>query len=127
MYYEAALVAPASHYFLNSTFANMPEMLKRAGPRRVTLNPGDAAARGLVEGDVARIFNDRGSFEAEIAVSDAARPGVAASTKGYWPKIVGEKANLNLTVAERDSDMAGGAVFHDNRVEVEPARRSAAA
>ena len=125
--YPLALVAPASHYFLNSTFANMPEMLERAGPRRVTLNPADAAARGLVEGDVARIFNDRGSFEAEIAVSDAARPGVAAGIKGYWPKIVGEKANLNLTVAERDSDMAGGAVFHDNRVEVEPARRSAAA
>ena len=125
--YPLALVAPASHYFLNSIFANMPEMLKRAGPRRVTLNPGDAAARDLRDGDVARIFNDRGSFEAEVAVSDIARPGVAASVKGYWPKIVGEDANLNRTVAERDSDMGGGAVFHDNRVEVEAARRSEAA
>jgi hypothetical protein len=30
-------------------------------------------------------------------------------------------------VAERDSDMAGGAVFHDNRVEVEMLRRVEAA
>ena len=125
--YPLALVAPASHYFLNSIFANMPEMLLRAGPRRVTLNPEDAAARGLTEGDVARIFNDRGSFEAEIIVSDVVQPGVAASIKGYWPKIMGENANLNLTVAERDSDMAGGAVFHDNRVEVELLRRVEAA
>jgi hypothetical protein len=28
--------------------------------------------------------------------------------------------NANATVAERDSDMGGGAVFHDNRVEVTP-------
>ena len=105
----------------------MPEMLQRAGPRRVTLNPEDATLRGLSEGDVARIFNDRGAFEAEIIVSDVVQPGVAASTKGYWPKILGQKANLNLTVAERDSDMAGGAVFHDNRVEVELIRRTEAA
>ena len=105
----------------------MPEMLKRAGPRRVTLNPEDAAARDLSEGDIARIFNDRGSFEAEIVVSDVVQPGIAASTKGYWPKIMGEKANLNLTVAERDSDLGGGAVFHDNRVEVQRLRAAQAA
>ena len=125
--YPLALVAPASHYFLNTNFGNMPEMLERAGPRRVTLNPEDAASRGILEGDVVRIFNDRGTFEAEIVVSDVVQPGIAASTKGYWPKIMGEKANLNLTVAERDSDMAGGAVFHDNRVEVELLRRAQAA
>ena len=125
--YPLALVAPASHYFLNSIFANMPEMLERAGPRRVTLNPADAAARGIAEGDTGRIFNDRGSFEAEIVVSDIVRPGVAASIKGYWTKIMGESGNLNLTVAERDSDLAGGAVFHDNRVEVELLRRAEAA
>ena len=125
--YPLALVAPASHYFLNTNFGNMPEMLERAGPRRVTLNPEDAASRGILEGDVVRIFNDRGAFEAEIIVSDVVQPGIAASTKGYWPKILGERANLNLTVAERDSDMAGGAVFHDNRVEVELLRRAQAA
>ena len=125
--YPLALIAPASHYFLNTNFGNMPEMLERAGPRRVTLNPEDAAARGIVAGDIARIFNDRGTFEAEIVVSDVVQPGIAASTKGYWPKIIGDQANLNLTVAERDSDMAGGAVFHDNRVEIELLRRAEAA
>ena len=125
--FPLALIAHASHYFINTIFGNMPEMLKRAGPRRVTLNPSDAASRGISEGDVARIFNDRGSFEAEIVVSDDVQPGVAASTKGYWPKLMGENANLNLTVAERDSDLGGGAVFHDNRVEVERLRAERAA
>jgi hypothetical protein len=43
---------------------------------------------------------------------------VAAASKGYWPKRVTGTANANATVAERDADMGGGAVFHDNRVEV---------
>ena len=60
-------------------------------------------------------------------MNDVVQPGVAASTKGYWPKLIGEEANLNLTVAERDSDMGGGAVFHDNRVEIERLRGKAAA
>ena len=29
------------------------------------------------------------------------------------------EATVNATVDERDSDMGGGAVFHDNRVEIE--------
>jgi hypothetical protein len=29
--------------------------------------------------------------------------------------------DINATVDERDSDMGGGAVFHDNRVEIEAA------
>jgi hypothetical protein len=50
-------------------------------------------------------------------VSDVVRPGVVASTKGYWSKLLGG-ANINATVDERDSDMGHGAVYHDNRVEV---------
>jgi len=44
--------------------------------------------------------------------------GVAAAGKGFWPKRVAGAANANATVVERDADMGGGAVFHDNRVEV---------
>jgi anaerobic selenocysteine-containing dehydrogenase len=50
-------------------------------------------------------------------VSDRVRPGVAATTKGHWAKLNGG-STVNATIDERDADMAGGAVFHDNRVEV---------
>ncbi len=43
---------------------------------------------------------------------------MVASSKGYWPKMLRQGANVNATVDERDSDMGGGAVFHDNRVEI---------
>ncbi len=72
----------------------------------------------MKDGDVARIYNDRGEFQATVRVSDAVRPGVAAASKGFWPKRVPGAANANATVPERDADMGGGAVFHDNRVEI---------
>jgi anaerobic selenocysteine-containing dehydrogenase len=116
-----ALIAPASHWFLNSMLANKPDLMKKAGGPRIELHPEDATARGLQTGDPARIFNARGSFEAEVEVSDRVRPGVIATTKGHWLKNVRGGANVNATVEERDADMAGGAIFHDNRVEVERA------
>ena len=114
-----ALLAPASHWFLNSTFANHPLLRERAGEPRIEIHPGDAAARGLATGDEARVFNARGEFTALVEVSDRVRPGVIASTKGRWLKHVRGGANANATVEERDADMGRGAVFHDNRVEVE--------
>jgi anaerobic selenocysteine-containing dehydrogenase len=118
--YPLALIAPASHYFLNSTFANVPALAERQGAPTIVLHPSDAAARNLHNGDTARVYNDRGKFQARVVVSDRVRPGVAASVKGFWPKRVSSVTNANATVAERDSDMGGGAVFHDNRVEVRP-------
>lgn len=114
-----ALIAPASHWFLNTIFANKPDLMKKAGGPRVTLHPNDARERGLQTGDTARVFNTRGEFLADVLVDDGVRPGVVASTKGHWLKNVRGRANINATVEERDSDMGGGAVYHDNRVEVE--------
>jgi anaerobic selenocysteine-containing dehydrogenase len=116
-----ALIAPASHWFLNTMFANKPDLMKRAGEPRIELHPQDADARDLQTGATARIFNARGAFLATVEVSDRVRPGVIASTKGHWLKNVRGNANANATVEERDADMGGGAVFHDNRVEVERA------
>lgn len=47
------------------------------------------------------------------------RRGVIASTKGRWPRHSKEGATVNATVDERDSDMGGGAVYHDNRVRID--------
>lgn len=115
--YPLALIAPASHYFLNAMFANVPALAARQGEPTIELHPQDAEARGLREGDEARVYNDRGEFRARVIVSDRVPPGVTAGIKGFWPKRVGG-GNANTTVAERDADMGGGAVFHDNRVEV---------
>jgi anaerobic selenocysteine-containing dehydrogenase len=114
-------VTPANHYFLNSIFANVPRQQRRAGPPTLAIHPDDATPLGIATGDEIRVANARGSFLAVADVSDRVRPGVVASTKGRWPGFSKDGATVNATVDERDSDMGGGAVYHDNRVRVERA------
>lgn len=122
--YPLALIAPAGPHFLNTEFSNPPALRDKAGPRRVLLHAEDAAGRGLREGDVARAFNDRGEYLAAVEISDRVPRGVVGGAKGHWPKLNPGGISIAATVMERDADMGRGAVFHDNRVEVERAAMS---
>ncbi|GII77386.1 molybdopterin oxidoreductase [Sphaerisporangium rufum] len=118
--YRLALVTPASHMFLNTVFANNPELARRAGGPKILVSEKDAAERGLAGGDRVRVFNDNGEMAAELVVSDRVPPGVVATTKGNWPKLSPGGVNVNVLVDERDADMGRGAVYHDNLVEIAP-------
>jgi anaerobic selenocysteine-containing dehydrogenase len=87
----------------------------------VLLHADDAAARGLHDDDVARVFNDRGEYLASVEISDRVPRGIVGGAKGHWPKLNPGGTSIAATVMERDADMGRGAVFHDNRVEVERA------
>ena len=117
--YPLALITPANHYFLNSIFANIPRQQRRAGVPTLLIHPDDAEPRQIAGGDEVRVVNARGSFFAVADVSDCVRPGVVASSKGRWPCDSKQGASVNATVDDRDSDMGGGAVYHDNRVRVD--------
>ncbi|MFI7134980.1 molybdopterin-dependent oxidoreductase [Nonomuraea sp. NPDC050153] len=118
--YPLALVTPASHTFLNTTFGNNPELRRRAKDPVVLVNPADAASRGLADGQRVRVHNDGGEFLADVEISDRVAAGVVASPKGRWPKLTPGGANPNAVVAERDGDMGRGPGFHDNLVEISP-------
>src|SRR5205814_6191459 len=50
----------------------------------VRIHPEDAAARGIRDGDVVRLYNDRGACLAGAVLSDALRPGVVQLSTGAW-------------------------------------------
>jgi biotin/methionine sulfoxide reductase len=57
---------------------------KIAGREKLRMNPTDAAARGLRDGDLLRVFNDRGVICAGLHVTEDIRPGVVAIATGAW-------------------------------------------
>ncbi|WP_160000365.1 molybdopterin-dependent oxidoreductase [Roseomonas sp. 18066] len=57
---------------------------KIQGREPLLMNPADAAARGLVDGAIIRVFNDRGACLAGLQVTDGIRPGVVAMATGAW-------------------------------------------
>jgi biotin/methionine sulfoxide reductase len=103
------------------------QSVKIAGREPVRLNPDDAAARGLHDGDLVRIFNDRGACLAGLAVDEAVRPGVAQLSTGAWydpdPAVPGfcRHGNPNVLTADRPSStLSQGCTGQLALVEIEP-------
>jgi anaerobic selenocysteine-containing dehydrogenase len=115
------LLSPPRPQFLNSTFANSPKHRAGAGEPTIELAVEDARARNLVDSQRALVFNDRGSFEARVALTGNVRPGVAVATGIYWNKLSPGQSNVNSTTSSALTDMGGGATFFDNLVEVRAA------
>ena len=50
----------------------------------VRIHPQDAAARGIGDGDIVRLYNDRGACLAAAVLNEALRPGVVQLSTGAW-------------------------------------------
>jgi anaerobic selenocysteine-containing dehydrogenase len=116
--YPLAFISPPAHHFLNSTFSAQPVFVRRESEASVTLHPADAATRGIRAGDLVRVFNDRGEFQATARVSDAARAGVAVGLSIWWPKMCPGGRNANAVTSQELTDLGAGATFYDALVEV---------
>ena len=55
-----------------------------AGREPILMHPDDAAARGLADGEVVRVFNDRGAVAAGLRLTAEIRRGVVAMATGAW-------------------------------------------
>jgi biotin/methionine sulfoxide reductase len=75
---------PATRLHSQLDFGAVSAASKIAGREPVRLHPRDAAQRGIADGDVVRLFNDRGACLAGAVLSDALRPGVVQLATGAW-------------------------------------------
>ena len=55
-----------------------------AGREPCWMNPKDAAARGLKDGEVVRVFNQRGQILAGLKITDEIMPGAIRINEGGW-------------------------------------------
>ncbi len=118
--YPLQLLTPPTPHFMNSSFVELESLRKAAREPELEIHPDDAAPRGIQTGQPVRVRNDRGTFQAAAVVGETVRPGVVVATGIWWHKLTAGVGNANLTTSTRLSDLAGGATFFDNLVEVEP-------
>ncbi|HWX24261.1 MAG TPA: molybdopterin dinucleotide binding domain-containing protein, partial [Vicinamibacteria bacterium] len=123
--FPLAFISPPAHHFLNSTFSAQPVFVRREGEPFLTIHPEDASPRSIRDGQMVRVFNDRGAFLAKAQVSDAARRGVVVGLSIWWAKMCPGGRNANAVTGQELTDMGSGATFYDVLVEVEPAPEKA--
>ena len=119
--YPLGMISPPARNFLNSTFVNVQSLRATEGEPHLDIHPNDAAARGLNHGDMARIFNDRGSFIAKARVTEKARPGLVVGLSIWWKKLSKDGKNANEVTSQRLTDMGRAPTFYDTLVQVEKA------
>lgn len=111
--YPLALISPASDQTISSTLG---ELLR--GDVKLLMHPDDAAARGLADNDLVRMFNDLGEVHCTVSVLPTIRPGTVSLPKGLWRRSTRNGVTGTALVPDTLTDIAGGACFNDARVQV---------
>jgi anaerobic selenocysteine-containing dehydrogenase len=106
--------------FLNSSYSHLPKHGPPEGGPYVELDPLDAAARGLADGDRVEVFNDRSSVVLPVRVGTRVRPGVVAIPFGWWTAHHPDGRAANALSNDTLTDWGGGVAFFDTLVEVRP-------
>lgn len=79
------------------------------------IHPQDADARGITEGSIVRVFNDRGAILAGVHLTEDLRPGVVQMSTGAWydpqdpsqPDSLDKHGNPNVLTEDRGSSRLG--------------------
>ncbi|KVF35281.1 molybdopterin-dependent oxidoreductase [Burkholderia vietnamiensis] len=117
--YPLAMISPPARHFLNSTFVNVESLRNTEGEPHLDIHPADAESRGIGDGDMVRIFNDRGSMQAVARVTDRARAGLVVGLSIWWKKLSADGRNANEVTSQALTDLGNSATFYDCLVEVE--------
>jgi anaerobic dimethyl sulfoxide reductase subunit A len=105
----------------HSTYGNV-DVLKAACRQEMWINPIDAQSRGIANGDLIRIYNDRGEVRINAKVTPRMLPGVVAMGEGAWYAPDGSRidhaGSINVLTTQRPSPLAKGNPSHTNLVQV---------
>ncbi len=84
--YPLQLIAnqPATRLHSQLDFGASSLASKIEGREPVRIHPYDASARGIRDGDIVRVYNDRGACLAGAVLSKTLRPGVVQLSTGAW-------------------------------------------
>jgi anaerobic selenocysteine-containing dehydrogenase len=119
--YPLQVLSNASHYFIGDSFQSVERLQAMQSRPTVELNPDDAAARSIVDGDLCRLYNDRGETYAYAVIIAGLIPGMCGTQKQYKGSNTPGGINVNALNSEVLSDFGFAPSFYSCLAEVEKA------
>ena len=119
--YPLAMISPPARNFLNSSFVNVGSLRETEREPLLEMHPEDAAVRGIADGAMVEVFNERGRYHCRARVGERARRGVVNGLGVWWRKFGARGTNVNELTSQRLTDIGRAPTFYDCRVEVRPA------
>jgi anaerobic selenocysteine-containing dehydrogenase len=116
--FPLAMISPPARNFLNSSFVNLQSLRDIETEPMLEMHPEDAHMRGIQDGDVIRVFNQRGTYHCKARLNNRARPGVVNGLGIWWRKLGLNGTNVNELTSQNLTDIGRAPVFYDCCVEV---------
>lgn len=110
---------------VHSQHLDLPYIRELLPEPRLDMHPRDARHRGIADGDLVRVFNDRGAFKLRVTLTEAIKPGSVNAPQGWNRKHYveghhGDVMHLEINPAQDRLEESNFAIF-DNLVQVEKA------
>jgi anaerobic selenocysteine-containing dehydrogenase len=118
--FSLEFITPPHRLFLNSAFNEIAALREAAGPPAVLIHPATAGLREITNGDLVRVYNDRGECCLTARVTEDTRPGLLVAEGLRWPCLHQGGRGANQLTSQRLTDAGNTCAFHCSRVEVEP-------
>jgi anaerobic dimethyl sulfoxide reductase subunit A len=118
------LITPHARYRINSQYANDPWFVQRE-KQELWMNPEDAAARGIGEGQLAEVRSPVGRLRISVRITRDIMPGVVCLLAGMWPEIgpdgIDTAGSVNVLTSTVPTEPSRSSRTHSVAVEVQPA------
>ncbi|MBI3449169.1 MAG: molybdopterin-dependent oxidoreductase [Acidobacteria bacterium] len=112
--FPLALISPATERTINSSLGQLH--LEQVP---IEMNPADAKARGVKDGDAVRAHNSFGEVRCLARINPEIPEGVVSLAKGIWSHNTLNGRTANALAPDTLTDLGAGACFNDARVQVE--------
>lgn len=112
------LMTAPNPYALNATFYEQEELRARQGGMQLRMNPADAAAKGLADGERVVAWNQLGEVTFILKTTDKVPQGLVVAEGVWWLAYAPGSRSVNALTSQRLTDEGGGSTFYDNRVDV---------
>ncbi len=111
----------ASHYFIGDSFQSVERLQAMQSRPTIEICPAEAAARGIVDGDLCRLYNDRGETYGYAVIVEGLLPGMVGTQKQFKGSNTPGGVNVNALNTEVLSDFGFAPSFYSVLAEIEPA------
>jgi anaerobic selenocysteine-containing dehydrogenase len=112
------LMTSPSFYALNSSFREREDLRRKEKAMFLQMNPMDAEAKGIKEGNPVIAFNQLGEVSFILHITPKVPSGVVVAEGVWWLEQCPNSRSVNALTSPRLTDQGGGSTFYDNTVDV---------
>jgi len=121
--YSFRLMTAPSFYALNSSFRERKDLLRKEKAMFLRMNPTDAEAKGLKDGNPVIAFNQLGEVSFTVHITSKVPSGVVVAEGVWWLNRCPGPRSVNSLTSQRLTDRGGGSTFYDNTVDLRPGKK----